>query len=99
MGLAVNAVTVEAGIARVNLNQSVQLANDDARVAMSSANRLGPFGSSLRSWGLKILSGGAPLSVPGASNPQPRDSWREVDPSGLPLTATGFVARLQVYCD
>ena len=91
VGLAVDAVTVEAGIARVNLNQSVQLANDDARVAMSQQ-----IVWTLRQLpeivGVEILSGGAPLSVPGASNPQPRDAWREVDPSGLPLTATGFVA-------
>ena len=91
VGLAVDAVTIEAGIARVNLNQSVQLANDDARVAMSQQ-----IVWTLRQLpevvGVEILSGGAPLSVPGASNPQTRDAWRDVDPSGLPTTAAGFVA-------
>ncbi len=90
VGLAVDAVTIEAGIARVNLNQSVQLANDEARVAISQQ-----IVWTLRQLpevvGVEILSGGAPLSVPGASNPQPRDSWPAVDPSGLSPSASGYV--------
>lgn len=90
VGLAVDAVTIESGIARVNLAQAVQLANDNARVAMSqqivwTLRQLPEVQS------VEILSGGAPLLVPGAPSPQPRDMWPEVDPSGLPPGATGFV--------
>lgn len=91
VGLAVEAVTIESGVARVSLAQSVQLANDNARVAMSqqivwTLRQLPEVQS------VEILSGGAPLLVPGAPNPQPRDSWPEVDPSGLPSGSFGFVS-------
>jgi Lipoprotein LpqB beta-propeller domain/Sporulation and spore germination len=91
VGLAVEAVTIENGVARVSLAQSVQLANDNARVAMSqqivwTLRQLPEVQS------VEILSGGAPLLVPGAPNPQPRDSWPEVDPSGLPSGSFGFVS-------
>ncbi len=90
VGLAVDAVTVENGIARVSLAQSVQLANDNARVAMSqqivwTLRQLPEVQS------VEILSGEAPLIVPGAPNPQPRDMWPEVDPGGLPSGSAGFV--------
>ena len=90
VGLAVDAVTVENGIARVSLAQSVQLANDNVRVAMSqqivwTLRQLPEVQS------VEIYSGGAPLIVPGAPNPQPRDLWPEVDPGGLPGGSVGFV--------
>lgn len=90
VGLAVDAVTVENGIARVSLAQSVQLANDNARVAMSqqivwTLRQLPEVQS------VEILSGEAPFIVPGAPNPQPRDMWPEVDPGGLPRGSAGFV--------
>lgn len=91
VGLAVDAVTVENGIARVSLAQSVQLANDNAQVAISqqivwTLRQLPEVQS------VEILSGGAPLIVPGAPNPQPRDMWPEVDPSGLPTGSSAYVA-------
>ncbi len=91
VGLAVDAVTIENGVARVSLAQSVQLANDNARVAISqqivwTLRQLPEVQS------VEILSGGAPLLVPGAPNPQPRDMWPEVDPSGLPSGSFGFVS-------
>lgn len=89
VGLAVDAVTVENGIARVNLAQSVTLANDNARVAMSqqlvwTLRQLPEVQS------VEILSEGSPLLVPGAPNLQPRDLWPGVDPSGLPGRSDGF---------
>lgn len=91
VGLAVDAVTIENGVARVSLAQSVQLANDNARIAMSqqivwTLRQLPEVQS------IEILSGGAPLLVQGAPNPQPRDMWPQVDPSGLPGGSFGFVS-------
>ncbi|MCF8530582.1 MAG: GerMN domain-containing protein [Candidatus Nanopelagicales bacterium] len=91
VGLAIDAVTIDGGVARVSLGQSVQLANDNARIAMSqqivwTLRQLPEIQS------VEILSGGAPLLVPGAPNPQPRDLWPSVDPGGLPTGSHGFVA-------
>lgn len=90
VGLAVDAVTVENGIARVSLAQSVQLANDNVRVAMSQ-QIVWTLRQLPEVQGVEIYSGGAPLIVPGAPNPQPRDLWPEVDPGGLPSGSVGFV--------
>ena len=89
--LAVDAVPIENGIARVNLNASVALANDAARVALSQQIV----------WTLRqlpevqfvdIAVNGAALSVPGTSSPQSRDSWPEVDPGGLARASVGYAA-------
>lgn len=89
--LAVDAVPIENGIARVNLNASVTLANDPARVALSQQ-----IVWTLRQLPevqfVEISVNGAPLSVPGTSSPQSRDSWPEVDPGGLPKDAVGYVS-------
>ncbi|MCH9841509.1 MAG: GerMN domain-containing protein [Actinomycetia bacterium] len=91
VGLAVDAVPIENGVARVNLNASVTLANDPVRVALSQQIV----------WTLRALPevqfveisvNGTPLSVPGATSPQSRDAWPQVDPGGLARDAVGYAA-------
>jgi len=91
VALAVDAVPIENGIARVNLNASVTLANDAARVALSQQ-----IVWTLRQLPevqfVEISVNGTPLSVPGTSSPQSRDAWPEVDPNGLPSDSVGYAA-------
>lgn len=91
VGLAVEAVTIENGIARVNLDQSVLLANDEARVALSQ-QIVWTLRQLPEVQAVEILVGGAPLSVPGVISPQPRDAWPTVDPSGLSRTTYAYAA-------
>jgi hypothetical protein len=89
--LAVDAVPIENGIARVNLTASVALANDAARVALSQQ-----IVWTLRQLPevqfIEILVNGTPLSVPGTASPQSRDAWPEVNPNGLPADAVGYAS-------
>lgn len=89
--LAVDAVPIENGIARVNLNASVALANDAARVALSQQ-----IVWTLRQLPevqfVEISVNGTPLSVPGTTSPQSRDAWPEVNPNGLPGDAVGYAS-------
>ena len=88
-GLAIDAVLIESGVARVQLDASVQLSDDRTRQALSqqlvwTLRQLPEVQS------VEVTAGGQPLSVPGAPSPQPRDSWSAVDPSGLPVGASGY---------
>lgn len=89
--LAVDAVPIENGIARVSLNASVALANDAARVALSQQ-----IVWTLRQLPevqfVEISVNGTPLSVPGTASPQSRDAWPEVNPNGLPSDAAGYAS-------
>lgn len=89
--LNIDAVLVEGGVARVDLNSSVQLADDEARRALSQQ----------LVWTLRqlpdvqavdITAAGQPFFVPGVGNPQSRDAWPEVDPAGLVASAAAYVA-------
>lgn len=91
VGLAVEAVTIENGIARVDLDQAVLLANDETRVALSQ-QIVWTLRQLPEVQAVDILAGGTPLSVPGAPSPQPRDAWPAVDPGGLPPTTYAFAA-------
>jgi hypothetical protein len=89
--LAVDAVPIENGIARVNLNASVALANDAARVALSqqivwTLRQLPEVAF------VEISVNGTPLSVLGTGSPQSRDAWPEVNPNGLPGDAIGYAS-------
>ena len=91
VGLNIDAVLVDAGIARVDLDASVQLADDAARRALSqqlvwTLRQLPDVQS------VDVTAAGQPFFVPGVGNPQPRDSWPEVDPSGLAPGAAAYVA-------
>ncbi len=89
--LAVDAVPIENGIARVNLNASVALANDAARVALSQ-QIVWTLRQIPKVQFVDIAVNGAPLSVPGTSSPQSRDSWPDVDPGGLARGSVGYAA-------
>ena len=89
--LAVDAVPIENGIARVNLNASVALANDAARVALSQ-QIVWTLRQLPKVQFVDITVNGAPFSVPGTSSPQSRDSWPNVDPGGLARGSVGYAA-------
>ena len=89
--LAVDAVPIDNGIARVNLNASVALANDAARVALSQ-QIVWTLRQIPKVQFVDIAVNGAPLSVPGTSSPQSRDSWPDVDPGGLARGSVGYAA-------
>lgn len=91
VGLNIDAVLVDGGVARVDLDASVQLADDAARQALSqqlvwTLRQLPDVQS------VDITAAGQPFFVPGVGNPQPRDSWPQVDPSGLAPGAAAYVA-------
>lgn len=91
VGLNIDAVLVDGGVARVDLDAAVQIADDAARQALSQQ----------LVWTLRqlpdvqavdITAAGQPFFVPSAANPQPRDAWPQVDPSGLSTAASAYVA-------
>lgn len=89
--LNIDAVLVDGGVARVDLNSSVQLADDAARRALSqqlvwTLRQLPDVQS------VDITAAGQPFFVTGVGNPQSRDAWPEVDPAGLPPNAAAYVA-------
>ncbi len=87
--LAVDAVPVVEGVARVDLDPQVRLADEDTRRAFSAQ-----LAWSLRQApGVRFVdlnAGGQVLDVPGAVNPQPIDSWSAFDPNAMPAGATAF---------
>lgn len=88
-GLAIDAVLIESGVAQVQLDASVQLSDDRTRQALSQ-QLVWTLRQLPEVQAVEVTAGGQPLSVPGALNPQPRDSWAAVDPSGLPAGASGY---------
>jgi hypothetical protein len=81
--LAVDAVPVVDGIARVDLDPQVRLADESTRRAISAqltwTLRQAP--------GVRFLdlnAGGQVLSVIGIPNPQPVDAWPAYDPNAMP---------------
>jgi hypothetical protein len=90
MALSVESVPVDGGIALVDLPSAVRLADEQVQRAMSqqlvwTLRQLPDVGA------VQISAGGAPLSVPGVPNPQPRDAWPSVDPSGVVPGTSGFI--------
>lgn len=91
VGLNIDAVLIDGGVARVDLDTAAQVADDAARQALSQQ----------LVWTLRqlpdvqavdITAAGQPFFVPGVTNPQPRDAWPQVDPSGLAPGASAYVA-------
>ena len=89
--LNIDAVIIDAGIAQVDLDASAQLADDASREALSQQ-----LVWTLRQLpdvqAVNITSAGQPLFVPGVVNPQPRDAWPSVDPSGVGVGTAAYVA-------
>lgn len=92
VSLAIEAVTIEAGVARVDLTPNVLDADDRTRVALSQQ----------LVWTLRqlpdvqavdITAGGQLFTVPGVPSPQPRDAWPKVDPDAVPVGARGYATR------
>ena len=81
--LAVDAVPVVDGVARVDLDPQVRLADEDTRRAFS-AQLIWTLGQVPGVRFLDLNAGGQVLDVAGASNPQPMDSWPGFDPNAMP---------------
>ena len=81
--LAVDAVPVVEGIARVDLDPQVRLADEETRRAFSAQ-----LTWTLRQVpGVRFLdlnAGGQVLDVEGTPNPQPMDAWPAYDPNAMP---------------
>lgn len=92
VGLGIESVPIESGIAVVDLTPNAQLISDSGRQALSQqlvwTLRQVPDVAAV-----SITSLGQPLSVPGVVSPQPRESWPGVDPGGVPPGSSGYVAR------
>jgi hypothetical protein len=81
--LAVDAVPVVDGVARVDLDPQVRLADEDTRRAFS-AQLIWTLGQVPGVRFLDLNAGGQVLDVAGASNPQPMDAWPGFDPNAMP---------------
>ena len=90
-GLAVGAVPVEDGVARVDLTAPALRADPPARQAFSAQ-----LAWTLRQLGevraVRVAVEGAPLEVPGRpGQPQPVQAWSAYDPAGLPPGAPAYL--------
>ncbi len=92
VGLNIDAVPIEAGVAKVDLTVNALDVDDVARVALSKQ----------LIWTLKqlpdivsvdVTAAGQPLVVPGVASPQPRDAWIFADPNAMPLNTRGYATR------
>jgi len=88
--LAVDAVTVEAGVARVDLDQSVLRTDDVTRRALS-AQVVWTLRQVPGVIAVDLRAGGQPLPVSGVASPQPRDAWSAVDPDAVPVPEGGVI--------
>lgn len=89
--LNIDAVLVGGGVAQVDLDASVQLADDASRLALSQ-QLVWTLRQLPEVQAVDITAAGQPFFVPGAANPQSRDAWPEVDPAGLTPDAAAYVA-------
>ena len=94
VGLNIEAVPIEAGVAQVDLKSAALLADDATRKAMSQ-QLVWTLGQLPDVTSVEITAGGQPLVVPGVTSPQPVDAWPAVDPDALPAKSSGYVARSQ----
>jgi Lipoprotein LpqB beta-propeller domain/Sporulation and spore germination len=92
VGLNIDAVPIEAGIARVDLTANAREADDETRQALSQ-QIVWTLRQLPEVQAVEITAAGQPLIVPGVPSPQPRDSWPAVDPNGMPINATGYATR------
>lgn len=87
--LAVDSVTIDTGIALVQLNANALLTTDDVRRAMSQ-QLVWTLRQVPEVQAIAITAGGQRLTVPGSVYPQPRDSWPTFDPDAMPTGAAGY---------
>lgn len=87
--LTVDSVPIEMGVASVDLTNAARVTDDATRQAMSqqivwTLRQLADVRA------VSLTTSGVALPVPGVANPQPRDAWPAVDPSGLLPGAVAF---------
>ena len=90
--LNIDSVPIEGGIARVDLTANARNAPDSARRALSqqlvwTLKQLADVAA------IEVSAGSVPLIVPGATSPQPRDAWPQVDPGALPTGSNAYLVR------
>lgn len=92
VGLNIDSVPVDAGVARVDLTANARKAGEETRQAISQQ----------LVWTLRqipdvqkveITAAGQPLTVTGHPSPQGRDTWPSVDPNAMPPYSKGYVTR------
>lgn len=92
VGLNVDAVPIDGGVATVDLTAAALTTSDPVRQAMSQqlvwTLRQIPGIESVR-----ITADGLPLSVPGVGTPQPISAWQDVSPDRIMRGATPYVVR------
>lgn len=81
--LTVDSVPVEARVARVDLSAEALDSAPEARERMS-AQLVWTLRQLPEVSQIDLTVNGVDLQVPGAANPQPRNSWPEYDPDGFP---------------
>jgi len=87
--LAIDAVPIDAGTARVDLDQRVLLTSDETRRAIS-AQIVWTLRQMATVAAVDIRSSGQPLSVAGVANPQPSDTWMSYNPDAAPYPPIPF---------
>lgn len=92
VGLNIDAVPIEAGVAQVDLTPSFNDVDDQTRTAISQ-QLVWTLRQLPEVEAVSITAGGQPVVVPGVPNPQPRASWPEVDPNAMPAGSVGYVTR------
>jgi hypothetical protein len=94
VGLNIDAVPVESGIAHVDLTVNARKADDRTRRAMSQQ-----IVWTLRQLpdvqAVDITAGGQPLVVPSVPSPQPRDVYPGVDPDAMGTDVAAYATRLE----
>lgn len=88
-GLAVNAVPVQDGVAKVDLDPSVRLVDEPTRRALS-AQIVWTLGQVPGVRSVDLNAGGQVLTVVGAPNPQPEGTWPGFDPNAMPSGAAAY---------
>jgi hypothetical protein len=95
-GTQLRSVTSSAGIYEVSLSPEVQLASDLQRQTLSAQLVWTLRSLDPRFRGLRVISGGEPLKVPGEGDVQQPDDWDLFDPDGLTAGPAYFTAGKKV---
>jgi hypothetical protein len=88
--LAVDAVPIVDGVARVDLDTLARLTDDATRAAMS-AQLVWTLRQISAVQAVDITAGGQPWTVAGAGSPQSRDAWPSFDPNLMPPDTVAYL--------
>ncbi len=89
VGLAVDSVPVENGVALVDLTRNALLASDEVRQALS-AQLVWTLRQVPDVTAVSITAAGQPLPVPGVSSPQSVEAWPGANPDAFAPTAGAY---------